>query len=84
MAKRKQTETRFSLNPFNESLVKIISASVSYNRGGRCVLTRVFQSVDGEIHTSNLSLDADAAYAAIEQTYGQLGHVDVFVDKPTT
>lgn len=76
MATKKQTQTSRSLNPFSESLVKIISASISYNRSGKCVLTRTFQTADGFQHTMSIPLDADAAYKAIEQTYSSTSGED--------
>jgi hypothetical protein len=69
MATSKQTKVVKLLNFFNDNLVKIISASVSYNRSGRCILSRTFQTADGLQHTMTIPLDADLAYKAIEQTY---------------
>lgn len=69
MATKKQIESSKSLNPFNEALVKIISASVSYNRSGRCVLSRTFQTADGHQHTMSISIETQSAYKAIEDLY---------------
>lgn len=69
MAKSKQTTPIKSLNPFNEGVVKLISASVIYNQDGRCVFVRTFRTVDGKTHTAKLNVDPEVALSALKAAY---------------
>jgi hypothetical protein len=72
MKRQKRTDTSQSLNPFNEGVVKLISASVTFNKGGRSVLVRTFQTSDGKQHTAKLNIDSDTALNAVKAAFGSL------------
>jgi hypothetical protein len=69
MAKRKRTIDSTSLNPFRESVVKTISASINYNADGRSTLVRTMQTADGEQHTFTTSIPANIALEHIRQVW---------------
>lgn len=69
MAKRKRTVDSTSLNSFRESIVKTISASVSYNSDGRSVVVRTLQTADGEQHTFTNEIPSELALKAVEDVF---------------
>lgn len=66
MAISKQTTVSSSLNPFRETVVKLISASISYNANGRSVYTRTLQTADGKNHTFTETIDGNRALQCLE------------------
>lgn len=71
MATRKRTTDSTSLNPFRESVVKLISASINYNADGRSTLVRTMQTVDGKRHTNTVNISGESALEHIRQFWSQ-------------
>lgn len=71
MAIKERTTDSTSLNPFRESVVKIISASINYNSDGRSTLVRTMQTTDGKRHTNTVNISGEDALEHIRQFWSQ-------------